>query len=134
MFGADAGFEEYEATGFFDKKGIQECSKVLMDKEIERMGIIIDTRIQRFIDGYVIGEEEENTVCLWLNEIDKSFHFENEADAQAFLNNQVTERVGAKELRKGYFDYTNEHGEVHRYIIEKLNRGKIEKFTEDIVL
>ena len=98
------------------------------------MGIIIDTRIQRFIVGYVMGEEDENTICLWMNDIDESFHFEDEADAQAFLNNQVTERVGAKELRKAYFEYTNEHGEIQRYIIEKLNRGKIVKFTEDVIL
>lgn len=45
----------------------------------------------------------------------------------------MTERVGDKELRNGYFDYTNECGEIHRYSIDEVVRGKIVSFTEETV-
>ena len=45
----------------------------------------------------------------------------------------MTERVGDKELRKGYFDYIDEYGDTHRYFINEVARGKILSFTEEIV-
>ena len=42
-------------------------------------------------------------------------------------------RVGDKELRKGYFDYTNECRETHRYSINEVVRGKIVSFTEETI-
>lgn len=96
------------------------------------MAILIDTRIKRFIEGCTHGENNE-TISLRLKDIDEAFWFENETEAQEFLNKQVTERVVDKELRKGYFDYTDEHGETHRYFIDKVTRGKIISFTEEIV-
>lgn len=96
------------------------------------MAIIIDTRIKRFIEGCLLGENNE-TISIRLNDVDETFWFENEAEAQEFLNRQVTERVADKELRKGYFDYKDECGETHRYFINEVVRGKIVSFTEEIV-
>lgn len=96
------------------------------------MAIIIDARIKRFVEGCLLGENNE-TISILLKDIDETFWFENEVAAQEFLNKQVTERVADKELRKGYFDYIGEHGETHRYFINEVVRGKIVSFTEEIV-
>ena len=96
------------------------------------MSILIDKRIQKFVEGCLLGENNE-AISIRLKDIDETFWFENEAEAQEFLNKQVTERVGDKELRKGYFDYMNECGEIHRYSINEVVRGKIVSFTEEIV-
>ena len=96
------------------------------------MAILIDTRIKRFVEGCLLGENDE-TISIRLNDIDETFWFENEVAAQEFLTKQVTERVADKELRKGYFDYTDEYGDIHRYFINEVARGKILSFTEEIV-
>ena len=96
------------------------------------MVILIDARIKRFVEGCLLGENDE-TISIRLKDIDETFWFENEVTAQEFLTKQVTERVGDKELRKGYFDYTNEFVETHRYFINEVARGKILSFTEEIV-
>ena len=96
------------------------------------MAIVIDTRIKRFVDGCLLGENNE-TISILLKDIDETFWFENEVAAQDFLNKQVKERVADKELRQGYFDYIDEHGETHRYFINEVTRGKIISFIEDVV-
>lgn len=96
------------------------------------MAILIDARIKRFVEGWVLGENDE-TISIRLKDVDETFWFESEASAQEFLNKQVTERVADKELRKGYFDYKDECGEIHRYLINDVVRGKIISFTEEIV-
>ena len=95
------------------------------------MAILIDTRINRFVEGCLLGENDE-TISIRLKDIDETFWFENEVAAQEFLTKQVTERVGDNELRKGYFDYVDEYGDMHRYFINKTERGKILSFTEEI--
>lgn len=96
------------------------------------MAILIDKRIQRFVEGYLLGENNE-TISIHLKDVDGSFWFENEVAAQEFLNKQATERVADKELKKGYFDYIDEYGDMHRYFINDVARGKILSFTEEIV-
>lgn len=96
------------------------------------MAIIIDTRINRFVEGYLLGENNE-AISVRLKDIDETFWFENEVAAQEFLNKQVTERVADKELRKGYFDYIDERKDTHRYFINEVVRGEIVSFTEEIV-
>ena len=96
------------------------------------MAILIDKRIQRFVEGCLLGENNE-TISIHLKDVDETFWFENEVDVQEFLNKQVTERVGDKELRKGYFDYIDEYGDAHRYSINEVVRGKIVSFTEETV-
>ena len=95
------------------------------------MAILIDTRINRCVEGCLLGENDE-TISIRLKDIDETFWFENEVAAQEFLTKQVTERVGDNELRKGYFDYVDEYGDMHIYFINKTERGKILSFTEDI--
>ena len=77
------------------------------------MAILIDKRIQRFVEGYLFGENNE-IISIHLKDVDETFWFENEVAAQEFLNKQMTERFGDKELRKGYFDYIDEYGDAHR--------------------
>ena len=96
------------------------------------MTIVIDARIKRFVEGCLLGENNE-AISILLKDIDETFWFENEVAAQEFLNRQVTERVANKELRKGYFDYIDEYGDTHRYFINEITRGKIISFTEEIV-
>ena len=96
------------------------------------MAILIDTRIKKFVEGCLLGENDE-TISIRLKDIDETFWFENEVTAQEFLTKQVTERVADKELRKGYFDYIDEYGDTHRYFINKISRGKIISSTEEIV-
>lgn len=96
------------------------------------MNILIDKRIQRFVVGELWGENDE-TICITLTDIDEAFWFSDEVSAQKFLRTQATERVYDKELRKGYFDYVDECGVTHRYHINKLVRGKIIEFTEEVI-
>lgn len=94
--------------------------------------LLIDTRIQRFVEGCLLGENDD-TISIRLKDVDETFWFENEVAAQDFLNKQVTERVADKELRKGYFDYLDEYGTNHRYFINEVVKGKIISFTEETV-
>ena len=96
------------------------------------MAILIDKRIQRFIKGELWGENND-VMCIRLKDIDESFWFSDEVLAQEFLNIQAIERVYDKELRKGYFDYTDECGTIHRYYINKVERGKITSFKEEVI-
>lgn len=94
--------------------------------------IIIDKKLERFVKGHLLGEHED-ILSVYLNDIGESFYFDNQVAAQDFLNKQSIERFGDKELRTGYFDYTDEFGTMHRYIIESLIRGKVVKYLEEII-
>lgn len=96
------------------------------------MAILIDKRIQRFVEGYLWGENED-TIGIRLKDIDETFWFKDEISAQKFVNEQALERVYDKELRNNYFDYINEYGEIHRYYIKELSKGKIISFKEEVV-
>lgn len=97
------------------------------------MAILIDTRIKRFVEGH-LDADNENIMCIRLKDIDESFWFSDEILAQEFLNIQAIERVYDKELRKGYFDYVDENGLIHRYFIHKVERGKIISFKEWVLI
>lgn len=96
------------------------------------MYIMIDTRIKRFVEGTFAGENEE-VISIHLKDIDETFHFDSDLEAQEFLNKQAIERVYDKELRTGYFDYKDEYGDIHRYFIDEVSRGKILSYREEIV-
>ena len=96
------------------------------------MTILIDKRIKRFIKGELWGENDE-VMCIMLTDIDEAFWFSDQALVQEFLNIQAIERVYDKELRKGYFDYVDEYGTIHRYYIDKVVRGKITSFREEVI-
>ena len=51
------------------------------------MAILIDKRIQRFVEGYLFGENNE-IISIHLKDVDETFWFENEVAAQEFLNNK----------------------------------------------
>lgn len=97
------------------------------------MAILIDKRIQKFVEGFLYGENDE-VVSIHLKDIDETFWFDNEVAAQEFLNKQATERVGNPELRTDSFDYTDEEGVIHRYLLGGVNRkGEIISYLEEVV-
>lgn len=97
------------------------------------MAILIDKRIQKFVEGFLHGENDE-IISIHLKDIDETFWFNSEVAAQEFLNKQATERVGDSELRTDSFDYTDEEGMLHRYLLGGVNRrGEIISYLEEIV-
>lgn len=97
------------------------------------MAIMVINRLQKFIQVTQFDFDNMTTYSVYLKDVDMSFHFETEKEVQDFLNKQATERFSAKELRKGYFDYVNEHKETHRFLIKDLYAGKIVEFEEVMV-
>lgn len=97
------------------------------------MAILIDKRIQKYIEGFLHGENNK-IISIHLKDIDETFWFDSEMEAQEFLNKQTVERVGDPELRTDSFDYTDEEGVIHRYLLVGVNRkGKIISYREEIV-
>lgn len=94
------------------------------------MAILIDKRIQKYVEGCVY--EENKTISIHLKDIDETFWFDSELAVQEFLNKQAIERVGDSELRKNSFCYKNPEGEIHRYLIT-VSRGKIVYYIEEVV-
>ena len=80
------------------------------------MTILIDKRIQKYVEGFLHGENDE-VISIHLKDIDETFWFNSDVEAQEFLNKQAMERVYNPELRKGSFCYKNPEGETHRYLI-----------------
>lgn len=96
------------------------------------MAIIIDKRIKKFVEGCLIGENED-VISIHLKDIDESFHFDSELAAQNFLNKQALERVGNPELRTDSFDYTDEEGLLHRYLLSRVSKkGEIISYLEEV--
>lgn len=97
------------------------------------MAILIDKRIQNYVEGCLY-EENGKTISVHLKDIDETFWFDNEIAAQNFLNKQAIERIGDPELRTNSFDYTDEEGLLHRYLLVGVNKkGKIISYLEEIV-
>lgn len=96
------------------------------------MAILIDKRIQKYVKGCLC--EEDNIISIHLKDIDETFWFDSKLAAQEFLNKQSIERVGDPELRTGSFDYTDQEGILHRYLLSGVNRkGKIISYMEEVV-
>lgn len=96
------------------------------------MAILIDKRIQKFVEGFVHGENDE-VISIHLKDIDETFWFDGEVDTQEFLNKQAIERIGDSELRKGSFCYKNPEGEIHRYLITVNKKGQIVSYLEEVM-
>ena len=95
------------------------------------MAILIDKRIQKFVEGCQY--ENGKVISIHLKDIDETFWFDSEIAAQNFLNKQSLERVGDPELRTDSFDYTDEDGVLHRYLIGGVNRkGEIVSYLEEV--
>ena len=84
------------------------------------MSILIDKRIQKFVEGCQY--ENGKVISIHLKDIDETFWFDSEVAAQSFLNKQAIERVGDPELRTESFDYTDEEGVLHRYLLGRVNK------------
>ncbi len=96
------------------------------------MTILIDKRIQKYVEGFLYGENDE-VITIHLNDIDETFWFDSEVEAQEFLNKQAIERVGDSELRKDSFCYKNQEGEIHRYLITVNKKGQIISYLEEVM-
>ena len=96
------------------------------------MAILIDKRIQKYVEGFLYGENDE-VITIHLNDIDETFWFDSEVEAQEFLNKQAIERVGDSELRKDSFCYKNQEGEIHRYLITVNKKGQIISYLEEVM-
>lgn len=70
------------------------------------MAILIDKRIQKYVEGFLHGENDE-VISIHLKDIDEIFWFDEEVVVQKFLNKQAVERVGDSELRTGSFYYAD---------------------------
>lgn len=99
----------------------------------EEIILTIDSRLKKFVEGRIW---DGGVISILVKDIDESFHFLDTVKAQDFLNKQTTERFADKSLKKGYFDYVEENpadDTTHRYYIEKLERGEIVSFREEVV-
>ncbi len=96
------------------------------------MAILIDKRIQKFVEGYLHGENDE-IISIYLKDINETFWFDSKLAAQNFLNKQAVERVGNSELRKNSFCYKNPEGEIHRYLITVNKKGQIVFYLEEVI-
>ena len=70
------------------------------------MTLLIDKRIQKYVEGFLHGENDE-VISIHLKDIDETFWFDEEVVVQKFLNKQAVERVGDSELRTGSFYYAD---------------------------
>ena len=96
------------------------------------MAILIDKRIQKYVEGFLHGENDE-VISIHLKDIDETFWFDREVAAQEFLNKQAIERIGDPELRIGSFYYTDTEDVLHKYLIIVNKKGMITSYTEAII-
>lgn len=96
------------------------------------MTILIDKRIQKYVEGFLYGENEE-VISIHLKDIDETFWFDSEVDVQNFLNKQAIERVGSPELRTDSFYYIDTEEVLHKYLITVNKKGMITSYMEENV-
>lgn len=96
------------------------------------MSILIDKRIQKYVEGFLHGENDE-VISIHLNDIDETFWFDSYVEAQGFLNKQAIERVGNPELRVGSFYYMDTEEVLHKYSITVNKKGMITSYTENVI-
>lgn len=96
------------------------------------MTVQIDKRIQKYVEGFLHGENDE-VISIYLKDIEETFWFDNEVAVQEFLNKQAIERVGDSELRTGLFYYTDTEKVLHKYSITVNKKGMITSYTEEII-
>lgn len=96
------------------------------------MAILIDKRIQKYVEGFLHGENDE-VISIHLKDIDETFWFDEEVVVQKFLNKQAVERVGDSELRTGSFYYADTEKVLHKYSIIVNKKGMITSYTEEVI-
>lgn len=94
--------------------------------------VMVDTRMKSKIESLMDLSENKNKQCYMVKfkDLQDAFFFGSKVEIQEFLNNQTVERFYDKKLRKGYFDYINEHGDTLRYHVES-NRGTLILLNEE---
>lgn len=94
----------------------------------------IDSRLKSKILELMDLSPDENTpcYCVKFKDLDDAFWFGDKIELQEFLHKQAVERFYEKELRKGYFDYVNEHNETFRYHV-LAKRGTLTLLNEECV-
>lgn len=82
--------------------------------------VVIDRRLKSKIETIKDLSKDDNNTCyiVKFKDLEDSFYFESRDELQEFLHSQEVERFYDKSLRKGYFDYVNEHNETMRYHVE----------------
>jgi hypothetical protein len=93
-------------------------------------GIMIDTRMKNKVEAMY--KHSDKAYSIKFKDLDDTFWFGNVVDLQDFLNQVERERYYDKEVKKGYFTYTNEHGERFKYNV-KSNRGTLTLLNEEII-
>lgn len=93
-----------------------------------RTKITVDCRLKSKIEEKHLFEN--GICCIRFNDIDETFWFNSIDELQNFVCEQAAERFYDKELRKGYFLYTNEYNEVFKYYV-RANRGKLTVLREE---
>ena len=106
--------------------------EMIVSLGVLKMAILIDKRIQKYVEGFLYGENDE-IINIHLKDIDETFWFDSELAAQEFLNKQAIERVGDPELRKDSFCYKDQEGEIHRYLITVNKKGQIVSYLEEVM-
>lgn len=106
--------------------------EMIVSLGVLKMAILIDKRIQKYVEGFLYGENDE-IINIHLKDIDETFWFDSELVAQEFLNKQAIERVGDPELRKDSFCYKDQEGEIHRYLITVNKKGQIVSYLEEVM-
>ena len=96
------------------------------------MAILKDKRIQKFVEGFLHGENDE-VISIHLKDIDETFWFDREVEVHNFLNKQAIERVGAPELRTDSFYYIDTEEVLHKYLITVNKKGMITSYMEENV-
>lgn len=96
------------------------------------MAILIDKRIQKYVEGFLHGENDE-VISIHLKDIDETFWFDSEVEVEFFLNKQAIERVGDPELRTDSFYYIDTEEVLHKYLITVNKKGMITSYTEDVI-
>lgn len=85
--------------------------------------IMIDKRVEKNLE--YINLHENKIFSVKMKDIEDVFWFDSECELSDFINQQARERYYDNSLRKGYFEYKNEYGEIIKYIIQSVNRGNI---------
>lgn len=96
------------------------------------MAILIDKRIQKYVEGFLHGENDE-VISIHVKDIDETFWFDSDVEAQGFLNKQTIERVGDSKIIIGSFYYTDTEKVLHKYSITVNKKGMITSYTENVI-
>ena len=96
------------------------------------MAILIDKRIQKYVEGFLHGENDE-VISIHVKDIDETFWFDSDVEAQGFLNKQTIERVGDSKIIIGSFYYTDTEKVLHKYSITVNKKGMITSYTEEVI-